>query len=543
MPSGQNKTVKRYGPWRGYNDSSTRTSEVEFESCFNCDFTANEISTRNGRVPFLTGGPAAITAVGEIAGSTVAATYGTAPKVYVVTGVSTWTEVTQPSGVVASDRWDSFSDWNGNLILLGGYGANLIYDGSTLQVLTPALGQDSATVGYLTALPAAKYGAKYHGRMYLVTRSGLVMFSEVDGAINIIPVDGSAPYGALNVWPAVNNFDARVSATDEARGCLVLGDHLVLPTKEGLFIYDDYELRRIPGAPGCAAPGSLRITPKGLVYLASDGLYLFDGSRAVRISERLRYTLRDYVRFGFYNAVAVLYPRRQQYRLYLPVQGETRNSICLIWFYDEDRWTVHGGTPFWMDANASLQEMEVSAAFVRSAGTEDEEFITGDYDGNLWAEDVGELDNGKQIVSLLVFDHLGSGEDAGVRVYRDLTIEARASGAPIKYALLPDGQEWVGSALSDSALFSAAPAVRALGPSQTTWGSNTLPVYRTAGGTTSPVSEWRMWRAPAAVLSRVVQPVLWCDGVDSTGTRYGGRMAIRGVEIQFRNRHSKRGII
>jgi hypothetical protein len=541
MPSAQNKTVRLYGPWKGQDDSGTRTSSVEFERCFNMEFVGEEAVTRNGRVPFLTGGPAKSTAIGEIAGQTVVATYGTSPKFHIVTGVATWTEVTQPTGVVASDRWDSLVDWSGNLVLLGGYGANLVYDGATLQAIAAALGQDSTTVGYLTSLPAAKYGAKYHGRMYFVTLGGLVFFSEVEGAINIIPVDGTAPFGALNVWPAVNNFDARCSATDEARGCIVFGDQLVLPTKEGLFIYDDYELRRIPGAPGCAAPGSVKVTPKGLVYLASDGLHLFDGSRTQRISERMSETLQGVVRFGFYHSLGIHYPRRNQYRLYVPAQGDTRTSLCLVWLYDENRWMVHGGTPYWMAPSASLQPMEVSAAYVRAPGTEDEEFVTGDYDGSLWVEDIGLTDNGKQIVSYIVFSRVGSGEDAGVRVYRDLTIEARATGAPLKYALLADGEEFIGGAGADTGLFEAAPAVRTLISSQTTWGSNTLPASHIAGGSTGPVSTWRTWRAPAAKVSRSVQPAVWCDGADAAGTRYGGRMAIRGIELQFRNRRSHRG--
>lgn len=541
MPSSQNKSIHLNGPWRGQDDSGTRTSPAEWERCFNVEFTAEEAHTRPGRVPFLTGGGNKVTAIGEVYGRTVAATYGTAPGFYVVTGATTWTAVTQPSGVVASDRWDSFADWNGNLVLLGGYGSPLVYDGSTLQVIASAPGQDSATVGYLTSLPPAKYGAKYHGRMYFVTRSGLVYFSEVESASNIIPVDGTAPFGGLNVWPATNNFDARCSASDEARGCVVFGDHLVLPTKEGLFVYDDYELRRIPGAPGCAAPGSVVVTPKGLVYLASDGWYLSTGGAASRISERMNVTLQDVIRFGFYGVIGVNYPRRNQYRAYVPVQGESTNSLCLIWYYDEDRWTVHGGTPYWMEDSASLEPMAVSAAYVRYPGTENEEFITGDYAGSLWAEDVGISDNGKPIVSYLAFARIGFGQDDGVRTYRDAFVDARATGAPLKFAILGDGDEFFGDAGSDAGLFAAAPSVRARITDQSTWMYNSLPVARVSGGSSAPLSTWKSWRFPAAKVSRSVQPAIWCDGADSSGVRYGGRLAIRGLELQFRNRRSRRG--
>jgi hypothetical protein len=543
LPSGQNKKLRLYGPWKGQNDSETRASSVEFEKSFNVEFEGNEARTRPGRVQFVAGGPSArVTAITELNGTIVAATYGTSPAIYSVTGASTWTQATNPPTVTPSDVWTSFSFWGTSLILTGGFGPNLVFDGSTLTSLVAVPGQDSATTSYLTALPPAKWSAVYHGRLFLVTAAGTVYFSEPDNSINVIPTDGSAPQGGANVWAAANNFDARASASDQAAGAAVFGDHLVLPTREALFVYDEYSLRRVPGAPGCVAPNSIAETPKGLCYLASDGVRLFTGNQSPLISEKIDETLREYLsRVNVSQAVGVHYADRQEYRLYVPTVGSSGNDLCLVWDYNENRWTVYGGMPPWLAADSRFQEMQVSAVASIYAGSDKRSLVTGDYSGGLWMEDRGISDNGKPIYSLLAFSRIGFGEDEGVRVWRDLRVEARATGAPIKAFLLPDGEDLVsGKGAQSSVLTAAATTFTTLLSGQTTWLSNANGAQRFPNAGYGPVSVWRSWHAPFGFISRTVQPVLVCDGKDANGVTRGGRMSVRGIELQWRPRRGGR---
>lgn len=554
MASAQNKKYRLNGPWRGQDDSGTRTSALEFERCFNVDLDGEEIVTRNGRSAFALFGPARATAIVERNGAYfIAARENGAPVFYEFTHAGAWAQKALPSAAASADSY-SITHWEDALILTGGYGPPLVYDDGKVSVLAATDGKDAGiSATYLKALPAARYAAKYHGRLFLVLGNGTVIFSEPSNSLNIIPTDGSAPQYGANVWSERSNFDARASSSDEAMGAAVYGDMLVLPTRDALFAYDELQLRKIPGAPGCIAPRSIAETPKGLVYLSADGVRIFTGGSSERISAQIEETLRGVVQFASAEAVGVHYPSKHEYRLYVPLVGSTRNSLCLVWKYDENRWLVHGGTPYWMESSASFLEMEVSAACVVNAGNVDEALVSMDYGGRLWAEDTGITDGGKPIYSAAVFKRLGHGEDGDVRVWRNVMLEARATGAPLKVAMLPDGEGFFSGAGSEEYLRAAVPAVTTLLPNHSTWMNNDanvlavgLPVQlvnaipRAEGSDLGPVSMWMNWTFPHARVARTMQPVVYCDGVDSSGVARGGRIALRGIEVQFRPRSGRR---
>jgi hypothetical protein len=555
LPSGQNKKLRLYGPWRGQDDSGTRTSALEFERCFNVDIVGEEIVTRNGRFPFVTDGPGRGTAIFERNGAYVVATRTDAgvPGLYEVTHANAWVQKALPSGTPNADDY-SITHWGNALILTGGYGPPLVYDNGAVSVLASVPGLDSGIASaYLKALPAAKWAAKYHGRLFLVTQGGTVVYSEPNNSLNIIPTDGSAPQYGANLWNARSNFDAKASSTDVAMGAAVYGDYLVLPTRDALFVYDELQLRKVPGAPGCVAPRSIAETPRGLVYLSADGVRLFTGGEAPRISLQIEETLKGVAQFNFAGAVGVHYPSRHEYRLYLPIVGSAKNQFCVVWKYEENRWLVYGGTPYWMDPVSTFKAMEVSAAYVVNAGGTDEMLVTADYDGDLWIEDRGITDDGSPIYSAAVFRRLGHGEDSDVRVWRNVMLEARATGAPLKIAMLADGEDFVSSYGSQEYLLVGVPGVKTLIANQSTWKENSanvlavgLPaqlvnsIARAPGSDVGPVSMWKNWIYPHARVSRTMQAVVYCDSADADGIRCGGRLAIRGLELQFRPRSGRR---
>jgi hypothetical protein len=112
LPSGQNKKLRLYGPWRGQDDSGTRTSALEFERCFNVDIVGEEIVTRNGRFPFVTDGPGRGTAIFERNGAYVVATRTDAgvPGLYEVTHANAWVQKALPSGTPNADDY-SITHW------------------------------------------------------------------------------------------------------------------------------------------------------------------------------------------------------------------------------------------------------------------------------------------------------------------------------------------------------------------------------------------------------------------------------------------------
>jgi hypothetical protein len=438
--------------------------------------------------------------------------------------------------------------------LVGASGRSpVVYDDGAIKPLKAVPGIDAATTGYLSSLPDAQALAVYRGRLYLA-HGKTVIFSELNNALNIIPYDGSAPQRGANVWPASNNFDA----SGEIAGFAVFGDRLVIATDVGLDVWDGHSRQSVPGAPGCVAGHTIAETRKGLAYLALDGVYLFNGASARHISGGVSETLERVSKNAVHGAVGVAYPAARQYRLYVPVNGSARNTLCLAWNYEDDRWFPLGGTPPWLDADERYREMEVAAACVANVGADGEVLLTADYDGNVWVEDRGFTDGGYTISWVLAFKRLGLGEDEGMRTWRNVRISAKATGAPIKLAMLPDGDDLEMSILAGTETgMPVAGAVATLTEGQATWmmdapGPEPLPdemsldlegaVERDASGGSSPTSVWRSFPVPHARVTRTIQPVLYCDGVDSTGARRGTKAAVRGIEVDYRIRTGRRSL-
>jgi hypothetical protein len=282
------------------------------------------------------------------------------------------------------------------------------------------------------------------------------------------------------------------------------------------------------------------VTPKGLCYLSSQGVVRFTGGGTEIISDRMYLTLGQYLnRASFKYAQAVHAPQKQQYRLYLPLRTGPRNRVCVVWDYRDNRWTMYGGTLPWLEPTTGSVEMEVAAVSAIRLGSDEYQVISGDYEGGVWIEDKGSSDHGQDIYSLIAFKRLGAGEDAGVRTWRDVRVEAMATGAAIKVALLPDGA----SVTTSTAIWpgeSYDKTIVTLIDSQTTWADGGTYTRRSVGADFGANRIWRTWRSPQGVRARTVQPVLVCDGVDAQGNRRGGRMVVRGLEIQWRPRANRR---
>lgn len=574
MPTGQNKVLKLYGPWRGQDDSGTRTDYVEFEKCFNVEFTADEIVTRNGRTVLIQGNQGRCRALHPLPDGTFLAVVDYEPDksrlVYIASASGIWTQLASP-GTAVYGTPATIRAWYKGAILAVGSGLWYYDAADGLKAISAVQGLDTTVSAYLTAIPDTSLVEVYRNRVY-IANGKTVVFSEYDNATDIIPADGTAPYGAPHVWPAGNDFDVEGGPNDEIVALKLFGDTLAILTRAGLFIWDEDALRQVPGAPGGLSATGVVVTPVGLLYTAIDGFRLFDGSATRRISEPVERSLGKYLyRARFDEVVAVHFQRKHEARFYVPTYGSKQNRLCLIWDYEENRWYMHGGRPPWAAAWVSganpIQDMYVAAA-VLSTQMDDETLITADYNGSLWIEDYGITDAGKGIYSCIVFKRLKLGEDSGVMLWRDLIIQARANYVAIRVAMLGEGQPV-------ETAYPTRYAVTAL-PDQASWNIQTvnLPggITKTAywqippdqygaivdvGGNgfvrrmalnnfplvnpIAPDSLWGSFRVPFAAVARTMQPVLICDGF--TGTlrqRCTARMAIRGIELAVRQKASGR---
>tara|TARA_R110002020_G_scaffold21537_16_gene73117 strand:- start:175 stop:1626 length:1452 start_codon:yes stop_codon:yes gene_type:complete len=89
---------------------------------------------------------------------------------------------------------------------------------------------------------------------------------------------------------------------------------------------------------GCVAPDSVKTLPNGeTVWLAREGFFAFNGTSVRPISEDIKDNIVKNINKGWrVRAVAAVSPRMGEYRCWIPLDGSTENSLCVV--YDGARW-------------------------------------------------------------------------------------------------------------------------------------------------------------------------------------------------------------
>ena len=131
----------------------------------------------------------------------------------------------------------------------------------------------------------------------------------------------------------------------EITGLLILADRLVVYKERSIYnVYfsGDADIPFImPGGGkstsnvGCIAPWSLQEVDNTHIFLAPDGLYLYDGSGSTKISYRVSNTLLDFNDTQFQNAVSTTYKVKNKYMLsFCSASNTTMNRILVLDWYN-----------------------------------------------------------------------------------------------------------------------------------------------------------------------------------------------------------------
>lgn len=139
----------------------------------------------------------------------------------------------------------------------------------------------------------------------------------------------------------------------EITGMRVLADRLVIYKDRSIYnVYftGDADIPFImPGGGkstsnvGCIAPWSIQEIENSHIFLAPDGLYLYDGSGSTKISYRVSNTLADFNDDYFPNSVSGVYKVKNKYMLsFCSASGSTANRV-LVWDYYNNAFSVYVG--------------------------------------------------------------------------------------------------------------------------------------------------------------------------------------------------------
>lgn len=545
MASGQNKIIRLYGPWRGVADSDGESSMGSFELGFNLYQDGDCLRTRGGMVPF-SALHSAVTTPRRLHALTSGNLCVTGDSAVTIDYGSRTTNLTTDADFANGGLWRACRigryvfvlDDDGKIVVLDEWAG-------TANLLTLAIGADSAGspgVGYLTALPRFVAIEAYNTRLFGVTETGTVVFSEVENRLDAMPSDGSAPYGGLNLWRADRNFDLGPSTA--SYGLSVLGGYIACFSSQRVVLFDENSVQDVPSGHGCLAPESIALTPKGVVYLAPDGVRVLSGATSVLVSEGVSETIAENIPTGGGSpCVGVHIPSMHHYRLFVPIRESLEAQAALVWDYENGEWFMWGALPPW-DVQAGYYAV-TSAVVLPSVGA-DERLVTTAPGRISFIHDVGDLDcvsasAYREIDWFLAFKPIGFGEDQGVAVWRDLRIEAMSDATHIRAVVLTDGEKFEeGAGAIDSAL-ATYPYVQTEIATQSTW-TSTAPadaeLYTGSGTASAP--RWYSWRLGIGKVARTAQVVLWNGLVTPATDRTPGRVNLRGVELEARQRQGRR---
>ncbi len=131
---------------------------------------------------------------------------------------------------------------------------------------------------------------------------------------------------------------------------------------------------------GCIAPFSVQEAGGGLVFLASDGLYFFDGNNSDKITDRISATLQGYNALQFAQACSMYQHEKNRYWLALPSGSESTSNRVISWDTFNNALSIYTGmAPSAMTTifNSGIQERP----------------YWGDYSGFVYRGDVGKNDS------------------------------------------------------------------------------------------------------------------------------------------------------
>lgn len=437
---------------------------------------------------------------------------------------------------------------DGHLILAEPSGTLLDFDGADVELLTAVQGIDAAidSRAYLTAPPRATSLSMWRDRVVAAgapLTPRLIGISENKWTFGNIPDE--APIGGPNVWPVTQNFDINTDDGDSVVAVSVLNDRLIVLGRSGIMAVDEDAIapvaKTVARQHGAIAPRSVVNTGAALLYLGEKQIYAFDGTKALPVPG-LERTLEDVIDWEHaHGAVAVNLRQATEYRLWVPVRGMAGNQLCLILNYSTGKWRkASHWYPFDVAARRELPyKFDVTAALSILLETGREVLITGDSNGRIWREDVGEDDQGQVFPAFIALPPRENG--SAVDTYSDWSVDCLHDGSFVAGLAVADGRdveqeilrvlngELVGGAAEDQRYV----IQRAISDGQQTWANVAAWPMQVVG------PKYDELKLGLRLRARRVQPVLLLPG-QSGGVIDPAPGAIRQLEVGTRLRTGRR---
>lgn len=223
--------------------------------------------------------------------------------------------------------------------------------------------------------------------------SYLILGNTTESATNFPSRIRWSDINQVNSFPALNFFDIEPNDGDRIVSIIGFSDSVYIFKQRSIYVMaitgsdgpDAFIARPVARNIGAWAKNSLRVVPgQGIYFLAQNTLYkLSNNEGLVPVGDPIQRTFDSVNRAQWANAVAVVYPKRYEYMLSVSTTG-SNNNLILVYDYVQGSWTTY-------TANLNMLEQAQDS-------TGRNVFISGDYSGNVYEQDVGDsYDNFKNV--------------------------------------------------------------------------------------------------------------------------------------------------
>lgn len=169
-------------------------------------------------------------------------------------------------------------------------------------------------------------------------------------------------------------------------GLKMLGEELIIFKEHSIFkalFTGDRDIPfvfvRTKSSVGCVGGYSIQEVSNGLIFMAEDGFYYFDGSNSFKMSDRITATLGDMEESRFPNAVSCYQHNKNRYWSSETTSGGTTHNRNIMFDSYNNSWSLYRG----LSANCFAR--------VRTSG--EERIYFGDYSGFVYRADTTNTDN------------------------------------------------------------------------------------------------------------------------------------------------------
>ena len=224
----------------------------------------------------------------------------------------------------------------------------------------------------------------------LTTAKSVEVFSSYTFLANVTV--SSVAYKSRVYWSALDSISSWDSADfndvyrDDGQTIVAiktLADRLVIFKERSIhmaFFTGDadvpFRFQKSNSVVGCIAQHSVQEVDNGLVFLASDGIYYFDGNNSFKISDRISETIQGYNSTQFDEVVSMYQHSKNRYWLAMPSASSSTNDKVIMWDSFNNALSIYDG----LDPSAMVM--------VYNNGV-DERPYWGDYAGFVYRGDTG----------------------------------------------------------------------------------------------------------------------------------------------------------